>query len=1112
MSLEINNSLGREDLNYLSMDAGQREEVIGYRLSPQQKRIWQLLELSAGTQRTSPRYRAQCAVKIAGEVDAALLNEAVHHVIAQHDILHTVFRALSGISLPLQVIGADALVSLSHDDLSGLKPTAQAERIESLWQELAQMPFNVEHGPLLHVASIGLSPESHLLFFSAHALCADRIALRNLINEIGEVYACGLRVEESTSERMQYADVSDIFNQLLEAPETERGRAFWRDHQLTKTREPKLPFEQQPQLVSFNSQLWNYEITTIEITSISAVAQEYGTPKLIPFLACWQILLWHLTGRSDVIIGTACDGRNYEGLDELVGIFTRYLPLRSELKADLSFVEVLKQTNQTFRDFSERQEFFSWENFGGPSAASTELFWPFSFDYSSHPLPRECGNTTFSITKEFDCLEYEKLKLRLVEKNNSLIAEFYYDGAIFSPNQIQRLAEQYGALLKSVTEGPTTAIGKLNVLSDEERTQLLKDFNDTAREYPRSTCVHELFETQAAQTPAAVALISEGEQLSYEELNQRANQLAHHLRACGVGPEVLVGICLERSIEMVVAVLGVLKAGGAYVPLDPAYPRERLQLILQDAAVSLVLTQERLLGGLPECDAHILCMDTDSASIVVNCRENLTCNTDAQNLAYVIYTSGSTGRPKGVLITHQDVVNHNFALSAQYELKASDRVLQFASLSFDVAVEEMFPTWLSGGCVVLLAERALNSYRAFLQFLADSCITVVNLPTSYWNEVIAELAGLPDRFDLSLRLVAMGGDKGLPEHFEATQQLLGTQTCVMNVYGPTETTVTNTAYHYTQEDGSNGDVGTKRTQSIPIGRPVANTQVYVLDQKLQPVSIGLTGEIYIGGESVARGYLNQAALTAERFVPNPFSHTPGARLYRTGDLARFNPDGNIEFLRRIDTQVKVRGFRIELGEIEAALRQHEWVREAVVVVREERVGDQRLVAYVVTENGPAVSQVENDKLSSQLRHYLKASLPDYMLPTAYVVLPALPLTSNGKVDRRALPAPPQLQPEPDAVSDSPLTPTEELLSGIWAEVLGLAQVSRSSDFFELGGHSLLATQVISRIWELFGVEVPLRALFERPTVAELSISIDEALLEKLEEMPDSEIERILANR
>ncbi len=618
----------------------------------------------------------------------------------------------------------------------------------------------------------------------------------------------------------------------------------------------------------------------------------------------------------------------------------------------------------------------------------------------------------------------------------------------------------------------------LPLLTEAERLTLLVEWNDTQASYPKNLCIHELFEAQVERSPDAIAVVFKEKQLTYRELWARANQLAHYLRVLGVGPEVLVGICTERSLEMVVGLLGILKAGGAYLPLDPEYPLERLAFMLSDAQVPVLLTTEHLVEGLPTTWAQVICLDSDWESIAQHSEANPPHSTTPDNLAYVIYTSGSTGRPKGVEIQHSGLVNLVTWHQRVYNVMPIDRATQLAAPAFDASVWELWPYLTLGASIHILGEETRVSPSKLLAFLAESAITICFLPTPLAEAILAEQWP----HDLALRALLTGGDK----LYRVPQKAL--PFCLVNHYGPTENTVVATW----------APVAAVRSTDAPppIGRPIANTQIYLLDSDLQLVPIGVTGELHIGGDGLARGYLNRPELTSEKFIPNPNSNLPGARLYKTGDLARYLPDGNIEFLGRIDHQVKIRGFRIELGEIETVLGRHPSVREAVVLAREDEPGDRRLVAYIVTE--------KKSTPASELGRFLEEALPDYMIPKAFVMLDALPMTANGKVDRRALRVPDQARPELLLTYVAPRTPVELVLGEIWTQVLGVKQVGIHDNFFELGGHSITAGQLVSRLGESFCVELSLDSFFEVSTIAELAVVIEEILLGEIEGLTEDE--------
>jgi amino acid adenylation domain-containing protein len=750
--------------------------------------------------------------------------------------------------------------------------------------------------------------------------------------------------------------------------------------------------------------------------------------------------------------GTGCFDIGYRDVKlqhEMVGLenlFASHVPCRVNIGYEQSFEEV-------FEDFRHQVE-------------STTLHLTYARDVvRRYPALRSLSQTDCEQMFPVVVERVEKLDHYQAEPGNELtlvIASdgqecfWFYNTSTFDGDSIARMQDQFAIFLQGIVTDPTCCVAEIPLLSDPERHKILVDWNDTHADYPKDKCIHQLFETQVEQTPDAVAVIFEDKQLTYKELNQRANQLAHHLGNLGVGPEVLVGICVERSLEMIVGLLGILKAGGAYLPLDPAYPPERLVFMLEDASVGVLLTQARLVESLPKHQGRIVCLDTDWEIIERQSEENPRCNFTPENLAYVIYTSGSTGKPKGVLVPHSGVSNLATALHRACNVQPNSRMLQFASLSFDSSVTELVMTLLAGATMVMGTRDSLLPGPCLIQLLRDFAIATVVLPPSV-------LAILPTNELPALRTVIVAGEAcsgDLVAKWSSGRRFF-------NGYGPTECTVCTTIVECTDSK-----------EAPPIGRPLPNTQVYILDAQKQLVPIGVPGELYIGGVGVTRGYLNQPELTAERFIPNPFSNDSGSRLYKTGDLTRYLPDGNIEFLGRIDHQVKIRGFRIELGEIEAVLRQNRAVQDAVVIGQEYDLNDKRLVAYVV----PSQEQIFS---TSELRRYLKQKLPDHMVPSAFVRLEALPLTPNDKVDRRALPMPDRIRSAEETFAP-PLTLFEEALANIWSEVLKLDLVGIHDNFFELGGHSLLATQVISRLRPAFGIELSLQTIFEAPTLGELS--------------------------
>jgi aspartate racemase len=707
-----------------------------------------------------------------------------------------------------------------------------------------------------------------------------------------------------------------------------------------------------------------------------------------------------------------------------------------------------------------------------------------------------------SVRTDSDTAKFD-LTLSVVEGAGELKASLAYNTDLFDNATITRMLGHFQVLLEGVVANPDQRLSDLPILTEAEHHQLLVEWNDTKREYPKDKCIHELFEEQVERSPDAVAVVFEDQQLSYRELNQQANQVAHYLRRLGVGPETLVGVCMERSLEMIIGLLGILKAGGAYVPLDPDYPKERLVFMLKDTQARVLLTQERLVEKLPDRTVHLIRIDKHWEEITGESYENLETGATAENLAYVNYTSGSTGEPRGVEVLHRGVLRLLFGVEYVH-IDKSETFLHLASTSFDASTFEIWGPLLHGAKCVLFP-GTVPSPTELGQLFHQHKVSTLWLASSLFNTVIDEA---PDALS-GVRQLLIGGEAlSVPQVRRALALLPQAQ--IINGYGPTESTTFTCCCSIPRELDQS-------INSVSIGRPISNTKVYLLDANLSPVPIGVTGELCIGGDGLARGYLNRPDLTAEKFIPNPFSSEPGARLYRTGDLARYLPDGNIEFLGRIDNQVKIRGFRIELGEIEAVLEQHAAVRDAVVLAREDVSGDKRLVGYIVPNQEPTPTPHD-------LRSYLKEKLPQHMVPSAFVFLDSLPLTPNGKVDRRALPAPDENRPELKEAFVKPRTSVEELLAGIWAEVLKLEKVGIHDNFFDLGGHSLKATQVMSRVREALRVDLPLRVMFEAPTIAELASIVEQSMsqsyeleelvrnLAEVESLPEVEIERQLAKK
>ncbi|HEX6290123.1 MAG TPA: amino acid adenylation domain-containing protein [Herpetosiphonaceae bacterium] len=899
--------------------------VEGFRLSPQQKRLWQLQADG------SAAYRAQGMVVIEGPLQPATLAEAIRQVADRHEILRTTFHLLPSTALPVQVIAEHAAPVYHTYDLTDHSPAEQESRLAALLDQLGAEHSDLQNGPVLCSALATLAPTKHALLLSLPALCADTTTIGNLIQAIGAAYAaeqCGQSLEDDPT---QYADVAELFNELLESDETESGRAYWRRQDLSALPLLTLPFEKRASQGAFAPQRHRLTIAPEITARIAACAERYNTTVESGLLACWQVLLARLTGQSTIVVGTAQEGRAYEGLDTALGVFSRYAPVAARLAEDTSFAATVRQIDRSTQEVAELQEYFSWDLIGGKTVE--QPCFPFGFDVTRHPAAFGVADLTCSIVEQRACIDRFKLRLSCALRDQILDVALHYDPAIYAAAEIERLAERFHTLLDAATTTPEAPITVAQMVGPEERRLLCDTLNATRAEYQQDRCIHQLFEAQAARTPDAVAVVYEDHQISYAALNARANQLARHLRGLGVGPETPVGLCVERSIEMIVGVLGILKAGGCYVPLDPAYPQERLSFMLQDSQASVLLTQQRLqaevLAALPL--PAVVRIDAEWPQIAGNRSDNLSSATSPDNMAYVIYTSGSTGTPKGVVVRHRSLAN--LAVGLQQTIYADSpgaplRVSMNGPLVFDTSVKQWLQL-LSGHTLAIIPDALRLDLDALADYLGAQQIDVLDCTPSLLKPLLrsSRLGRYPGR-------VLVGGEA----IDEALWQTLATdeQRRFYNLYGPTEDTVDATISRI------------DRAAPPPtIGRPIANTQVYLLDSRQRLVPLGLPGELCLGGDGLARGYLGRPDLTAEKFAPDPFSEQPGARLYRTGDLARYRPDGSLEYLGRIDGQVKLRGFRVELGEIEAILSQHPAVQDAAAIVRADLPDQQRLVAYVV---------------------------------------------------------------------------------------------------------------------------------------------------------------------
>ena len=1053
-------------------------------LSFAQQRMWFLYQLES----QSPFYNEGLQLRVEGVLNVEVLQQSINEIIRRHEILRTTFPAVDG--KPLQVISPSLAMNIPVLDLQGL----EAAEIQQIVTKEARQPFDLSNGPLLRVTLLRLGPESHILVLIMHHIITDGWSMGIFIQELSNLYqtftvSSPLLLPELP---IQYADFAVWQRQWLSEEIQKQQLNYWKQQLANAPPLLELPTDKpRPPVQTFCGATQEFQIDQNLSKQIKIFSQQSGATLFHTLLAAFVVLMFRYSGQDDICIGSPIANRNRREVEPLIGFFVNTLVLRNQIKGNPSFNEFLSQVRQvatsayTHQDvpFEQVVEALQPERSLSYNPLFQVVFVLENFLLDTLELPDVTLTPQFVErgTSQFD------LTLAVWETKQGLIGSWEYNSDLFEPDTIARMTSHFQTLLAAIIANPHQSIGELPLLSQPERHQLLVEWNDTYTPYPKSKCIHQLFEEQVEKTPNAVAVVYEDESLTYQQLNLRANQLAQYLQTLGVKPEVLVGICIERSPLMVVGLLGILKAGGAYVPLDPAYPQERLAFMLADAQVSVLLTQESLVTTLPPHRARVVCLDSATFSTIA---ENLPHTVTTDNLAYVIYTSGSTGRPKGVQIEHRGLLNLVFWHQQAFAVSSLDRVTQVAGVAFDACGWEIWP-YLTAGASIHFPDDETRLYPEQLRdWLLSKAITISFLPTPMAEKILS----LNWPANAALRTLLTGGDQ--LHQYPSTSHPFQ----VVNNYGPTENTVVATS----------GTVPKRQQTYLPpgIGRAIANTQVYVLDSLLQPVPIGVTGELYISGESLARGYLHRPDLTAERFIHNPFKRSRGAtavltvsveeqvawqgaggkgetedqsttncdRLYKTGDLVRYQVDGNIEFLGRIDNQVKIRGFRIELSEIEATLTQHPQVRDAVVIAREDIPGVKNLAAYII----PELTQ----PTSNELRLFLKSKLPSYMVPASFTVLEVLPITPNGKVDRRALPVP-EFESDESTGFVSPHTHTEEILAKIWRDVLVLKQVGIHDNFFELGGDSIISMQIIAKANQA-GLKLTPKQLFQHQTIAELA--------------------------
>ncbi|HEV3316427.1 MAG TPA: amino acid adenylation domain-containing protein [Candidatus Angelobacter sp.] len=1045
--------------------AGGREKVLPIVRAPRdqeiplsfaQQRLWFLDQLQPG----SASYNLPAALRLSGAIRSDLVEYVFRELTRRHEALRTTFSVQEG--QPIQIIAPVEAMSFSMllTDLSGLPEEVGEAEAKRLAEEEAGQPFDLNRGPLLRVKLVRLAEQEHVLLVTMHHIVSDGWSIGIMVREFIQLYEAYAKGEERLLPELpiQYADFSVWQREWLQGAILEEQVQYWMQ-QLAGVQALELPTDRpRPAVMSHAGASVEFSLGSAQMEHLKGLSRRQGTSLYMVFLAAFQTLLFRYSGQQDIAVGSPIAGRRRTETEGLIGFFVNTLVMRTDVSGGLGFTELLRQVREvaleayTHQDvpFEKVVEELQPER----DLSRTPLFQVMFALQNAPQSELQLGAVKlrpFNVdnqTAKFD------LSMALSEDGEKLQGWVGYNAALFELATVARMIEHYCVLLSGIVQNPEQSIAELPLLGQAERQQLLVEWNKTAVYHPQK-CLPEMFEEQVATTPAAVAVEYEGRDLTYAELNRCANQLGHYLRKLGVGPEVRVGICIERGLNMVIGLLAVLKAGGAYVPLDPNYPPERLAYMQEDAQAPVLLTQERLGGNLPVSRQRVVCLDRDWEQIAAYPETNPHPAAFPENLAYVIYTSGSTGKPKGVCIAHGSACNLAVAQAKVFSVKPGDSVLQFASLNFDASVWEWLMALLSGARLVLAGEQTLLPGQAFAELLERESVSVATLPPSI-------LAALPQTDLPRLQTLIVAGEMcgaNLVEQWAAGRLMF-------NAYGPTEVTVCATISDPLLKAGG-----------APIGKPIANAQVYVLDGFMEAVPVGVMGELYIGGAGLARGYMNRPEITAEKFVPNPFAGRAGERLYRTGDLVKWRAEGNLEYLGRMDHQVKVRGFRIELGEIEAMLVQQNEVEQAVVMVREDEPGEKRLVAYMVTREEIA---------ASELRERLKQRLPNYMVPSAFVNLAAMPLTPNGKVDRLALSKNFRAEQMHERTYIAPRTVTEEVVAQIWSELLKVERIGMNDSFFALGGHSLLVFRLKTMMQSRLGCDLPLSSLFQDPTISGLA--------------------------
>ncbi|MBW4619918.1 MAG: amino acid adenylation domain-containing protein [Cyanosarcina radialis HA8281-LM2] len=1107
--------LAEEDINIARENAITRRD--NWQKSPlsfAQESLWFLEQLNS----QNAAYNIPIALRIKGRLEVAVLEKCLNEILQRHETLRSKFIAPEGQAV--EIVFSEVNLPVDSIDLENCVIEERESLIVQLTAEEARTPFNLTEDVLIRVKLLRLSIEEHILLLTMHHAIADGWSLGILVQELATLYEAFATGKPSPLSPLpiQYGDFALWQRQQMPGEILETQLEYWKQNLSGSIPVIDLPADRpRPAKQTFRGAKRSLNLSKSLLQDLKVLSQQQEVTLFMTLLTAFKVLLYRYTGQEDILVGSPVAGRDRLETENPIGFFANMLVLRTNLSGNPTFRDCLVRVRDgVLAAYNHQQVPFGKlvETLQPERGLSYSPLFQVMFALQNTPMPslKFSGLTLTPLTVDNGTAKFD-LTLDLSATPNGIDGFIEYSTDLFDGETIARMVGHLQTLLEAIVANRDRQLSDLPLLTPTEQHQILVGWNDTQVDYPVELCLHHLFEAQVQRSPDAVAVVFEDRQLTYRQLDRKADRLARYLQKLGVKPEVRVGICAERSLDLVIGILGILKAGGAYVPLEPNYPQERSSFLLQDAEVQVLLTQERLKDKLPAYRGQIVCLDSDWEQIDRESEDNLNSKVRSSDCAYIIYTSGSTGQPKGVVIEHRSTVAFINWATNTFTAEDLASVLASTSICFDLSVFELFVPLSSGGRVVLV-----ENVLALPNLPPERELTLINTVPSAIAELL-EAKGIPD----SVRTINLAGE-ALPKKLvrQLYEQTNAQQ--VFNLYGPSEDTTYSTFTLVKPEDAV-----------VSIGHPIANTQVYILDRNLKPVPVGVRGELYISGEGLARGYLNQPHLTSQKFISNPFSRDSNSRLYQTGDLARYLPNGEIEYLGRLDHQVKIRGFRIELGEIETVLSQHPQIRSAVAIAQLDDANRQRLVAYVV----PQLAGDKGDKgdmkatlsslpsspsspSSAQLRSYLKQRLPEYMVPSTFVMLDSLPLTANGKIDRRALHLSDWSRLNLETAFVEARNPLEASLVEIWTEVLEIDRVGIYDNFFELGGHSLLSVQIVSRIRDTFGIELSLRSLFEANTIADLAAIIAQKQIEladnkllaemltELERLSPEEVQKMLA--